>query len=203
MRTRAVRLHHLSRRLLVGAAARPGRNPPRVFEAPRSERHRVRELQHVPRLAWARMLRDMLISPRRPVRCRRPPRVAPRKVANFLQSNDAGNHSLHAMALREEIDQLRNQSDHQLFHEQLEPYNQPFYFADFARCAATHGLQYLAEATPTAHTAATGAVAATFNPAPRDPIRNESSTSISLIGRTISASTLLCRAERPGGEARR
>ena len=113
-----------------------------------------------------------------------------REFANFLRSNDAKTQSLHAIALREEIDQLRHQSDHQLFHEQLEPYNQPFYFADFAKCAAAHGLQYLAEASPTAHTPATEAVDATFNPA-RDRVRTEQYVDF-VIGRTFRRS-LLCR----------
>ncbi len=41
---------------------------------------------------------------------------------------------------------LRRQNDSYVLHEQLEEINEPLYFHEFARRAASHGLQYLSEA---------------------------------------------------------
>ena len=113
-----------------------------------------------------------------------------REFLAFLQTADSENNSLHSIALRDEIEQLRTQTDHHLFHEQLEPFNQPFYFTEFATRAAAYGLRYLAEATPTAHSAAGNSVEATPDLA-TDPIRTEQYIDF-VIGRTFRR-TLLCR----------
>ncbi|MGE3479684.1 MAG: methyltransferase regulatory domain-containing protein [Dongiaceae bacterium] len=48
--------------------------------------------------------------------------------------------------LQQEVKLLENQSDSYLYHDHLESFNEPFYFFDFAKQAALHGLQYLGEA---------------------------------------------------------
>jgi len=54
--------------------------------------------------------------------------------------------SPYARLLKEEADNIRRMSDSYVFHEYLEEVNQPLYFHEFARRAATHGLQFLWEA---------------------------------------------------------
>jgi len=68
-----------------------------------------------------------------------------RQFAAFLGSVDPSLDSPHAAALRDEATQVQEASDQILFHEHLAPWNEPVYFAEFARRAATHGLQYLSE----------------------------------------------------------
>lgn len=48
--------------------------------------------------------------------------------------------------VRAEQELLSAQSDHYLYHEQLEDVNEPVYFHEFAARAAAHGLRYLGEA---------------------------------------------------------
>jgi SAM-dependent methyltransferase/methyltransferase-like protein len=115
-----------------------------------------------------------------------------RELTAFLETADASNQSLNALDLRAEIEQVKNQTDHHLFHEQLETYNQPVYFAEFARRAAAYGLRYLAEATPTSQTSASESVVAAFNPS-HDPIRAEQYVDF-VIGRAFRR-TLLCRSD--------
>ena len=66
-RRRIVRLHHLPRRVLMGAAGRAGRDPARVPRESVAERRRVRELQHVSRLASPRHAPRHARVPRRSV----------------------------------------------------------------------------------------------------------------------------------------
>jgi SAM-dependent methyltransferase/methyltransferase-like protein len=78
-----------------------------------------------------------------------------RDFAAFLAGADPDNQSLHVATLRDEVKQLGAQNDQHLFHEQLEPYNEPLYFAQFMHRASEHGLQYLCEAKPTSETPST------------------------------------------------
>ena len=48
--------------------------------------------------------------------------------------------------LRSEAELVNQQDDDYIFHEYLEDCNAPLYFSEFARQAAAHGLQYLADA---------------------------------------------------------
>jgi hypothetical protein len=57
--------------------------------------------------------------------------------------------------LREEAAEIERQQDRHLFHEQLEPWNEPVYFAEFMQSAAAHHLAFVAEATPSVDTPAT------------------------------------------------
>ncbi|MDQ2667027.1 MAG: class I SAM-dependent methyltransferase [Gemmatimonadota bacterium] len=52
----------------------------------------------------------------------------------------------HTLSIMEEAINLRAQHDAHLLHEQLEPYNAPVYFSEFARRAAGAGLAFMAEA---------------------------------------------------------
>jgi SAM-dependent methyltransferase len=54
--------------------------------------------------------------------------------------------STHAAALREEAKVIAHQPDAQVLHEQLEPFNEPLLVTEFARRAALHGLQHVADA---------------------------------------------------------
>jgi methyltransferase-like protein/SAM-dependent methyltransferase len=51
----------------------------------------------------------------------------------------------YAALLRSELEGLRHQSDHYLYHEHLEEVNDPLYFHQFVEKAGAHGLRYLGE----------------------------------------------------------
>jgi methyltransferase-like protein len=68
-----------------------------------------------------------------------------RELIEVLAAVESGPLSVHTATLREELDVLRSISDTLFLHEQLEPYNEPVYFAEFAKRAAKKGLQYVAE----------------------------------------------------------
>jgi SAM-dependent methyltransferase/methyltransferase-like protein len=78
-----------------------------------------------------------------------------RALTRALGVLDPSNQTAHFVMLREEANQVDRQSDRQLFHEQLEPWNSPVYFAEFVERAAAHGLAYVTEATPIVDTPAT------------------------------------------------
>ena len=48
--------------------------------------------------------------------------------------------------LKSELESVRRQADHYLFHEHLEEVNDPLYFHQFVAMAKAHGLRYLGEA---------------------------------------------------------
>jgi methyltransferase-like protein len=77
-----------------------------------------------------------------------------------------------------------------MFHEQLEAFNEPVYFAEFARRATQHGLRYVGEATPSSPTQASESLVAALNPA-HDVIRAEQYADF-VTGRAFRR-TLLCR----------
>jgi methyltransferase-like protein len=52
----------------------------------------------------------------------------------------------YSQLLKQELESLRHQSDHYLYHEHLEEVNQPVYFHQFVEAAAAKGLKYLGEA---------------------------------------------------------
>ena len=69
-----------------------------------------------------------------------------RAFAAELAGVHASSASTHAAALREEVALVERQTNRHLFHEQLEPWNEPVYFSEFMRRAAAHRLGFLAEA---------------------------------------------------------
>ena len=90
------------------------------------------------------MIRDMMIYHSAPF----PSAVAKvqqaRGLLDFL-AQSAPTTSPYGMALRKELDALRNEPDAYLFHDHLEEINEPLYFHQFAEAAARYGLAYLAE----------------------------------------------------------
>lgn len=68
-----------------------------------------------------------------------------REFVDLLVS-EGKSQSVHTVSIVEEALTLKSQEDAHFIHEQLEPYNTPVYFAEFARRAAGEGLRFLAEA---------------------------------------------------------
>ncbi|HVO90214.1 MAG TPA: methyltransferase regulatory domain-containing protein [Casimicrobiaceae bacterium] len=68
-----------------------------------------------------------------------------RALIDFL-AQSAPTDTPYGMALRHELEMIRNQPDSYLYHEHLEVVNEAFYFHQFAQAAQEHGLQFLAEA---------------------------------------------------------
>lgn len=68
-----------------------------------------------------------------------------RALIETLAALESGPLTVHAATLREELETLRSVNDAHFMHEQLEPYNSPVYFAEFARRASQRGLQFVAE----------------------------------------------------------
>jgi SAM-dependent methyltransferase len=69
-----------------------------------------------------------------------------RAMLDFLTGAVPQEGNAYGQVLAREVDLLARCSDSYLYHEHLEPTNAPLYFHQFAERAATHGLQYLAEA---------------------------------------------------------
>jgi len=68
-----------------------------------------------------------------------------RRLVELLASIETNPLTVYTATLREELEMLRGMSDSLFLHEQLEPYNEPLYFTEFARRAAEKGLQFVAE----------------------------------------------------------
>jgi SAM-dependent methyltransferase len=62
-------------------------------------------------------------------------------LINFLSASNPK-----SPALREELKKIRSQDPSVVFHDDLEPVNDPVYFHEFAAHARSHGLQFLSEA---------------------------------------------------------
>jgi methyltransferase-like protein/SAM-dependent methyltransferase len=69
-----------------------------------------------------------------------------RALLDFLAQSARQDGGAYATLLRSELDSLRHQADHYLYHEHLEDVNSPLYFHQFAERAQEHGLRYLGEA---------------------------------------------------------
>lgn len=68
-----------------------------------------------------------------------------RALLDFLAQTTQRESGAYGVLLRSELDLLKTQSDHYLYHEQLEEHNQPLYFHEFISRAEPHGLRYLGE----------------------------------------------------------
>jgi methyltransferase-like protein/SAM-dependent methyltransferase len=68
-----------------------------------------------------------------------------RALLDFLAQTTKKDAGAYAVLLRAELEFMRHQSDHYLYHEQLEDVNEPQYFHEFAGRATSRGLQYLGE----------------------------------------------------------
>jgi SAM-dependent methyltransferase len=69
-----------------------------------------------------------------------------RAMLDFLEESTRDDVSAYGAMLRTEAERLRRAPDDYLFHEHLEPVNQPEYFYRFIERAAAHELAYLGEA---------------------------------------------------------
>lgn len=68
-----------------------------------------------------------------------------RELLQFMIDSSPAPNNLHCAMLKHEAEILTDTSDSYLLHEQLEEFNQPCLFYEFAQRATKHGLQYLAE----------------------------------------------------------
>jgi len=68
-----------------------------------------------------------------------------RAMLDFMAQNVPDDKSPYALQLKQELEALRRYPDAYLFHDFLEPYNEPIYFHQFLERAASHRLQYLGE----------------------------------------------------------
>jgi len=69
-----------------------------------------------------------------------------RALLDFLVKSVPEDKGAYGSLLRREMDIMREQADHYVLHEHLESVNEPMYFHEFAAQAASHDLQFLAEA---------------------------------------------------------
>ena len=68
-----------------------------------------------------------------------------RALLDFLAQATRIDGGPYATLLRMELEHLRQQADHYLYHEHLEEINEPVYFHEFIAAAQRHGLNYLGE----------------------------------------------------------
>ncbi|HTR78773.1 MAG TPA: class I SAM-dependent methyltransferase [Gemmatimonadaceae bacterium] len=73
-----------------------------------------------------------------------------RAFVQFVADSAPPHHRRYADLLRDELVTLKSETTSHFLHEQLELTNQPVYFEEFARRAGDVGLQYIAEAQPSA-----------------------------------------------------
>ncbi len=121
-----------------------------------------------------------------------------RAFANALATADPSNDTAHYAVLREEAKQIERQSDSHLFHEQLEPWNEPVYFAEFMRRASGHGLAYVADSQSGVEPAAMAQLRESLG-SDFDPIRMEQYLDF-LRGRPFRRTILCHAAARPTAE---
>lgn len=69
-----------------------------------------------------------------------------RALLDFLAQSVKQEGSAYSILLKQEVETLRQQADHYLYHEHLEENNEPLYFHQFAERAKGKGLKYLGEA---------------------------------------------------------
>jgi SAM-dependent methyltransferase len=91
------------------------------------------------------MLREMLLFDGRGVDAPQERAQRARAFLHQLGEAQAGS-GRYRQLLAEELERLRAQSDAAIMHDDLEAINRPVYFHEFVAHAATHELQYLAEA---------------------------------------------------------
>lgn len=68
-----------------------------------------------------------------------------RALLDFLAQSVKQEGSAYTVLLKQELETLRHQADHYLYHEHLEENNDPLYFHQFAERAKAKGLKYLGE----------------------------------------------------------
>lgn len=70
-----------------------------------------------------------------------------RSFVGFLAGSVPEN-SVYGETLRTELEQINSRSDSNFFHDDLSPFNRPYYFHEFVSLMDTNGLSYFAEANP-------------------------------------------------------
>ncbi len=68
-----------------------------------------------------------------------------RALLDFLAQSVRQETGAYAVLLKQELETIRHQADHYLYHEHLEENNDPLYFHTFAERAKAKGLKYLGE----------------------------------------------------------
>lgn len=68
-----------------------------------------------------------------------------RALLDFLSQSVPKDGNAFGSMLKDEVELLKNQKDYYLLHDHLEELNEPVYFHEFTRRAASHGLQFLSE----------------------------------------------------------
>ena len=105
--------------------------------------------------------------------------------------------SLYQQVLKLELEQIRERSAQNVFHDDLSDFNTPFYFKDFVSMIGPHGLQFLSEADPIASNTLKLSVEARGL---LDSVRDDIITFeqyIDLITCRRFRSSLICRSENP------
>lgn len=69
-----------------------------------------------------------------------------RALIDFLAQATKNDTGPYGALLRQELEAIRHQADHYLYHEHLEEVNDPLYFHQFVDMAQRHNLRYLGEA---------------------------------------------------------
>src|SRR5439155_24579763 len=69
-----------------------------------------------------------------------------RALLDFLSDTVRPDAGPYGLLLRQELEAVRRQADHYLYHEHLEEVNDPVYFHQFVGMAGARGLRYLGEA---------------------------------------------------------
>jgi methyltransferase-like protein/SAM-dependent methyltransferase len=68
-----------------------------------------------------------------------------RALLDFLSQSVKQDGNAYSVLLKQELETLKHQADHYLYHEHLEENNEPLYFHQFMSRAHNHGLKYLGE----------------------------------------------------------
>lgn len=92
-----------------------------------------------------RMLREMMLYHTRHLTGARERIAQAKALLRFLLDSQVKRNTYQTL-LREEAERVSRHADDHFYHDDLEPFNEPFYFHEFAAAAARHGLQYLGEA---------------------------------------------------------
>ncbi|HEV2765125.1 MAG TPA: class I SAM-dependent methyltransferase [Pyrinomonadaceae bacterium] len=92
-----------------------------------------------------RMLREMMLFHTRHITDAREQIGQSKALLRFLLDAQVKRNAYQTL-LREEAERISKHADDHFYHDDLEPFNEPFYFHEFVELAARHGLQYLGEA---------------------------------------------------------
>ncbi|HYO64422.1 MAG TPA: class I SAM-dependent methyltransferase [Pyrinomonadaceae bacterium] len=92
-----------------------------------------------------RMLREMMLFHTRHLTTARERIGQSKALLRFLLDSQVKRNTYQTL-LREEAERVLSHADDHFYHDDLEPFNEPFYFHEFVELAARQGLRYLGEA---------------------------------------------------------